>query len=152
MKSTSNWIKEMNDHEARDAPCSDIIKVSHDRDEVSKVRFDNKASFSSKERGKDSVTESVNKMIYCVKPGINQIVGRVDGVDERPIVMPECSVKLDNEDIKVLADSGSPHNMIGDKNWQRIFGDEYTPLMEPTINQVVHRFASFGFHQARPVL
>ncbi|KAJ1176259.1 hypothetical protein NDU88_001541 [Pleurodeles waltl] len=57
-------------------------------------------------------------------------------VDEGPVAMPECTIKLDNRVITVLADSGSPYTMVGDKNWKEIFDESLESLSKPDINPV----------------
>ncbi|KAJ1116630.1 hypothetical protein NDU88_004836 [Pleurodeles waltl] len=85
---------------------------------------------------KDSQLLSMSKMVFCVKSDDRGVVGNVGAVDEGPIVMPECTVKIDDKVVKVLAESGSPYAMIGDKNWHIIFGGESGPLEKPDINPV----------------
>ncbi|KAJ1209199.1 hypothetical protein NDU88_004577 [Pleurodeles waltl] len=63
----------------------------------------------------DLVADNMNKMVFSIKPGINQIEESVRAMNEGPITMPECSIKLDNKDIKVVADSQFPYTMMGDK-------------------------------------
>ncbi|KAJ1189453.1 hypothetical protein NDU88_006198 [Pleurodeles waltl] len=93
----------------------------------------------------DSVTVNVNKMILCIEPdvnhigdnvGINHIGDNVGMVDVGPVVMPECTIKLDGKAGTVLADSGSPYTMVGDKNWRAIFGEDFHSLTESDINPV----------------
>ncbi|KAJ1141911.1 hypothetical protein NDU88_008239 [Pleurodeles waltl] len=48
--------------------------------------------------------------------------------------MPICQVTIDSKEVTVLADSGSPYTLVGDKNWERIFEKLDIQLRKPDIN------------------
>ncbi|KAJ1189443.1 hypothetical protein NDU88_006188 [Pleurodeles waltl] len=84
----------------------------------------------------DAVTENVNKMILCIDSDTNNIVNDSGMVDVGPVTMPECAIKLHGKIVTVLADSGSPYTMVGGKNYQAIFGEDFHSLTVPDINTV----------------
>ncbi|KAJ1095977.1 hypothetical protein NDU88_001126 [Pleurodeles waltl] len=84
----------------------------------------------------DSVTGNSNKVVLYVGQEIDQIEHNTSIVDVGPVIMPECIIRLDNRTVTVLADSGSPYTMVGDKNWQAIFGETLDFLSKPDINLI----------------
>ncbi|KAJ1165259.1 hypothetical protein NDU88_005687 [Pleurodeles waltl] len=55
---------------------------------------------------------------------------------ENKLVMPRCDIGIDGKTVPVLADSGSPFTLIGDKNWERIFAGEKIELVPPDIDPI----------------
>ncbi|KAJ1130476.1 hypothetical protein NDU88_008828 [Pleurodeles waltl] len=60
----------------------------------------------------------------------------IQGNDVGCIKMPEWQVTINDKEVTVLADSGSPYTLVGDKNWERIFGKLDIQLKKPDINPV----------------
>lgn len=75
----------------------------------------------------NSVFEDVRKMVLTIKPDLS---------DVGPLKMLGCHIRLDEKNVVVLADSGSPNTMIGEKNWEREFGGGEITLFPPDINLV----------------
>ncbi|KAJ1148251.1 hypothetical protein NDU88_001088 [Pleurodeles waltl] len=58
---------------------------------------------SDKQCAVDALTENINKMILCVEPDINHVGISTGMVDDGPIILPECTIRLDDKVINVFS-------------------------------------------------
>ncbi|KAJ1218595.1 hypothetical protein NDU88_006173 [Pleurodeles waltl] len=75
------------------------------------------------------------QIILCINNTDTGELQAKENTDDK-LVMPKCDVVIGERTVTVLADSGSPFTLIGDKNWARIFGDDNINLFPPDISPV----------------
>ncbi|KAJ1193480.1 hypothetical protein NDU88_002777 [Pleurodeles waltl] len=57
-----------------------------------------------------------------------------DKMDAGCVKVLECQITIDDKELTILSDSGSPYTLVGDKNWELILGKPGIQLKETDIN------------------
>ncbi|KAJ1165736.1 hypothetical protein NDU88_006153 [Pleurodeles waltl] len=80
----------------------------------------------------DETSMNQQMILHVNCPG-NQHVAGEDGTK---LVMPKYDIEVDGKVAPILAESGSPFTLIGDNNWEMIFGCDKTELSPPDIDPI----------------